>query len=451
MQVIVVGCGKVGRTIAAQLVNEDNDITVVDTNAERVDGISTIYDVMGVVGNATSFKTLSEAGIEHADMLVAVTQSDEVNLLCCVLAKKAGGCRTVARVRNPIYSAERNFLQEKLGVSMTINPEYEAALETSHLLRFPQASEVYSFAKRRTSLISFRVPEGCSLVGMPLRELSQRLSTNVLVCMARRGDDVIIPDGSFEAREGDILSIMAMPGVADEFFRRMGMQKDRVHNALLIGGGKVSFYLAQILDEVGIRSKIIEQDYRRCEELAELLPNATIIHGDGSDQEFLKEEHIETMDSMLAGTGIDEENIILSLYARDIIKYKVVTKLSHMEVNGVVKKLNLDAIVSPRTITAESIVRYVRATRNGMGSNVEVMYKMLDGRAEALEFKIKDDSVVTGVRLADMRLKRDVLVAGLFRDGNLIVPSGSDVIRSGDSVIVRTTNIGFQDIHDILA
>ena len=449
MQVIVVGCGKVGRTIAAQLVNEDNDITVVDTNAERVDGISTIYDVMGVVGNATSFKTLSEAGIEHADMLVAVTQSDEVNLLCCVLAKKAGGCRTVARVRNPIYSAERNFLQEKLGVSMTINPEYEAALETSHLLRFPQASEVYSFAKRRTSLISFRVPEGCSLVGMPLRELSKRLSTNVLVCMARRGDDVIIPDGSFEAREGDILSIMAMPGVADEFFR--GMQKDRVHNALLIGGGKVSFYLAQILDEVGIRSKIIEQDYRRCEELAELLPNATIIHGDGSDQEFLKEEHIETMDSMLAGTGIDEENIILSLYARDIIKYKVVTKLSHMEVNGVVKKLNLDAIVSPRTITAESIVRYVRATRNGMGSNVEVMYKMLDGRAEALEFKIKDDSVVTGVRLADMRLKRDVLVAGIFRDGNLIVPSGSDVIRSGDSVIVITTNIGFQDIHDILA
>ena len=451
MQVIVVGCGKVGRTIASMLASEDNDVTVVDTDADRVNDISTIYDVMGVVGNATSFKTLSEAGIEHANMLVAVTQSDEVNLLCCVLAKRAADCRTVARVRNPIYSAERDFLQEKLGVSMTINPEYEAAQEISHLLRFPQASEVYSFAKRRASIISFKVPEDCSIIGMPLRNLSKKVPLNLLVCMAQRGDRVIIPDGSFAAEPGDILSITTMPGEADEFFELIGMQKDRVRNALIIGGGRVSYYLAKILDDVGIKVRIIEKNYARCEELAEQLPNATIVHGDGSDQEFLKEEHIEMMDSMLASTGIDEENIILSLYAKDLIRYKVVTKLSHMELDGVVKSLNLDSIVSPRTITSEIIVRYVRATRNGMGSNVEVMYKMLGGRAEALEFNVKEDSDITGLRIADMKLKKDVLIGGIFRNGTLIVPSGNDVIQSGDSVIVITTNVGFQDIHDILA
>ncbi|MGI6754940.1 MAG: Trk system potassium transporter TrkA [Atopobiaceae bacterium] len=451
MQVIVVGCGKVGRTIAAELAQEDNDVTVVDTDAERVDSVSTIYDVMGVVGNATSFKTLSEAGIEHTDMLIAVTQSDEVNLLCCVLAKKASDCSTIARVRNPIYSAERNFLQEELGVSMTINPEFEAAKEISHLLRFPQASEVYGFGKHRASIISFTVPEECALVGQSLRELSHKLPKNILVCMAKRDDTVIIPDGSFVTQPGDVLSIFTGQLAADEFFRRIGLQNKRIKNTLIIGGGRVSYYLAKILAKSDIDVKIIEKDYARCEELSGLLPNATIIHGDGSDQEFLKEEHIETMDSMLASTSIDEENIILSLYAKDIIRYKVITKLSHMEVDSVVKKLNLDAIVSPRSITSETIVRFVRATRNGMGSNVEVMYKMLDGRAEALEFTIHENSAVTGVKLQEMQLKKNVLIGAIYRHGKLIVPTGSDKLAKGDAVIVITTNIGFQDISDILA
>ena len=450
MQILIVGCGKVGRTLTAQLSGEDNNVTVVDTNADAVRSISTIYDVMGIVGNGTSYNVLAEADIEHTDILIAVTHSDEVNLLCCVVAKKASNCHTIARVRNPIYSSEREFIRRELGLSMTINPERAAAQEIARLLRFPSAIEIDSFSKGRIEMLRFKVPDTSSLIGHALKALPLNLQLEVLVCVAERRGEVIIPDGNFVIQSGDILSIIAIPGNASVFFKKIGIRTNQVKNALIIGGGDITDYLTEVLLDMGIKVKIIEKNRQRCEELSELLPRATIIYGDGSDQELLNEEHLEQMDALVASTDIDEENIILSLYAKGKVKSKVVTKLNHLEFNDVIHSLNLDSLIYPRNITAEYILQYVRAMRNSLGSNVETLYKLTDGRVEALEFIINPSSEMTGIKFQDMKLKKNLLIAGIGRNGKFIIPGGQDEFQPGDSVIVVTTNSGFQDIHDIL-
>lgn len=451
MQIIIVGCGKVGRALVGQLSGEDNNVTVVDMNPDVVKGVSTFYDVMGVTGNGTSYTTLMEADIEHADILIAVTHSDEVNLLCCVVAKRAGNCHTIARVRNPIYSAERGFLRKELGLSMIINPEFAAAMEIARLLRFPSAIEIDSFSRGRIEMLRFKVREDSLLIGYALKDLSQKLSVDVLVCAVERSGNVLIPDGDFVVRGGDVLSVIAIPGNASAFFKKIGIRTNQVKNTLIIGGGEITYYLSQLLLGTGIKVKIVEKNRERCEELSELLPKATIICGDGSDQELLNEEHLEQMDSLVASTDIDEENIILSLYAKDKVRSKVVTKLNRLEFNDVIHSLNLDSLVYPKNITAEYILQYVRAMGNSMGSNVETLYKLMDGRVEALEFLIRPLSNMTGIRLQDMKLKKNLLVAGIGRKGKLIIPGGQDEFMPGDSVIVVTTNTGFRDIHDILA
>lgn len=451
MQIIIVGCGKVGRALVGQLSGEDNNVTVVDMNPDVVKGVSTFYDVMGVTGNGTSYTTLMEADTEHADILIAVTHSDEVNLLCCVVAKRAGNCHTIARVRNPIYSAERGFLRKELGLSMIINPEFAAAMEIARLLRFPSAIEIDSFSRGRIEMLRFKVREDSLLIGYALKDLSQKLSVDVLVCAVERSGNVLIPDGDFVVRGGDVLSVIAIPGNASAFFKKIGIRTNQVKNTLIIGGGEITYYLSQLLLSTGIKVKIVEKNRERCEELSELLPKATIICGDGSDQELLNEEHLEQMDSLVASTDIDEENIILSLYAKDKVRSKVVTKLNRLEFNDVIHSLNLDSLVYPKNITAEYILQYVRAMGNSMGSNVETLYKLMDGRVEALEFLIRPLSNMTGIRLQDMKLKKNLLVAGIGRKGKLIIPGGQDEFMPGDSVIVVTTNTGFRDIHDILA
>ena len=450
MQIIIVGCGKVGRTLAAQLSGEDNNVTVVDTNPEVLKSVSAFYDVMGVIGNGTSYTTLTEADIEHTDILIAVTQSDEVNLLCCVVARRAAGCHTIARVRNPIYSEERAFLRKELGLSMIINPELAAAQEIARLLRFPSAIEINSFSKGRIELLRFKVRDDSVLTGTALKDLSQKLSVDVLVCAAEREGEVLIPDGEFAIRGGDILSIIAVPGNAGAFFRKIGIRTNQVKNTLIIGGGEITYYLSRMLLRSGIKVKIVEKNRARCEELSELLPKATIICGNGSDQELLNEEHLEQMDSLVAGTDMDEENIILSLYAQGKVRSKVVTKMNHLEFNDVIHSLNLDSLIYPKNITAEYILQYVRAMGNSMGSNVETLYKLMNGRVEALEFLIGPGSSMTGIRLQDMRLKKNLLVAGIARKGRLIIPGGQDEFQAGDSVIIVTTNTGFRDLHDIV-
>ena len=450
MQIIIVGCGKVGRALAAQLSGEDNNVTVVDTNGDVVKTVANYYDVMGVAGNGASYSVLAEADIEHTDVLIAVTHNDEVNLLCCVVARKAANCHTIARVRNPVYSEERAFLRKELGLSMIINPEYAAAQEIARLLRFPSAIEIDSFSKGRIEMLWFRVPAASMLDGLALRELPQRLPMDVLICAAERGEEVLIPDGNFVIRSGDLLSMIAIPGNAAAFFKKVGISTNQVKNTMIIGGGEITYYLSKLLLNMGIRVKIIEKRRERCEELSDLLPKATIICGDGSDRELLREEHLEQMDSLVAGTDMDEENIILSLYARDRVRAKVVTKLNHLDFNDVIHSLDLDSLIYPKNIAAEYILQYVRAIGNSMGSNVETLYKLMDGRVEALEFLVHKNSDLAGIRLRDMRLKRNLLIAGIGRKGRLIIPGGQDEFLPGDSVIVVTTDSGFQDIHDIL-
>ncbi len=450
MQIIIVGCGKVGRALAAQLSGEDNNVTVVDTNGDVVKTVANYYDVMGVTGNGASYSVLAEADIEHTDVLIAVTHNDEVNLLCCVVARKAANCHTIARVRNPVYSEERAFLRKELGLSMIINPEYAAAQEIARLLRFPSAIEIDSFSKGRIEMLRFRVPAASMLDGLALRELPQRLPMDVLICAAERGEEVLIPDGNFVIRSGDLLSMIAIPGNAAAFFKKVGISTNQVKNTMIIGGGEITYYLSKLLLNMGIRVKIIEKRRERCEELSDLLPKATIICGDGSDRELLREEHLEQMDSLVAGTDMDEENIILSLYARDRVRAKVVTKLNHLDFNDVIHSLDLDSLIYPKNIAAEYILQYVRAIGNSMGSNVETLYKLMDGRVEALEFLVHKNSDLAGIRLRDMRLKRNLLIAGIGRKGRLIIPGGQDEFLPGDSVIVVTTDSGFQDIHDIL-
>ena len=450
MQIIIVGCGKVGRALAAQLSGEDSNVTVVDTNGDVVKTVANYYDVMGVAGNGASYSVLAEADIEHTDVLIAVTHNDEVNLLCCVVARKAANCHTIARVRNPVYSEERAFLRKELGLSMIINPEYAAAQEIARLLRFPSAIEIDSFSKGRIEMLRFRVPAASMLDGLALRELPQRLPMDVLICAAERGEEVLIPDGNFVIRSGDLLSMIAIPGNAAAFFKKVGISTNQVKNTMIIGGGEITYYLSKLLLNMGIRVKIIEKRRERCEELSDLLPKATIICGDGSDRELLREEHLEQMDSLVAGTDMDEENIILSLYARDRVRAKVVTKLNHLDFNDVIHSLDLDSLIYPKNIAAEYILQYVRAIGNSMGSNVETLYKLMDGRVEALEFLVHKNSDLAGIRLRDMRLKRNLLIAGIGRKGRLIIPGGQDEFLPGDSVIVVTTDSGFQDIHDIL-
>ena len=450
MQIIIVGCGKVGRALAAQLSGEDNNVTVVDTNGDVVKTVANYYDVMGVTGNGASYSVMAEADIEHTDVLIAVTHNDEVNLLCCVVARKAANCHTIARVRNPVYSEERAFLRKELGLSMIINPEYAAAQEIARLLRFPSAIEIDSFSKGRIEMLRFRVPAASMLDGLALRELPQRLPMDVLICAAERGEEVLIPDGNFVIRSGDLLSMIAIPGNAAAFFKKVGISTNQVKNTMIIGGGEITYYLSKLLLNMGIRVKIIEKRRERCEELSDLLPKATIICGDGSDRELLREEHLEQMDSLVAGTDMDEENIILSLYARDRVRAKVVTKLNHLDFNDVIHSLDLDSLIYPKNIAAEYILQYVRAIGNSMGSNVETLYKLMDGRVEALEFLVHKNSDLAGIRLRDMRLKRNLLIAGIGRKGRLIIPGGQDEFLPGDSVIVVTTDSGFQDIHDIL-
>lgn len=450
MQIIIVGCGKVGIALTEQLSREEHNITIIDNNYDTVKVVSGTYDVMGIAGNGASYKTLMDADIEHTDMLIAVTESDELNLLCCVIAKKASNCHTIARVRNPIYSAERKFIKQELGLSMIINPEFAAAREIARLLRFPSAIEIDSFSKGRIEMLRFRVPQDSKLSGIALKDISGKMQCEILVCVAQHGNQILIPDGNYVVQEGDLLSIIATPRNASDFFRKIGIHTNQVHNAMIIGGGDITYYLTLLLQNMGVRVKILEKDRRRCEELSELLPKAIIIHGDGSDQDLLKEEHLEQMESFVACTDIDEENIILSLYAKDKVKSKVVTKINHLDFNDVIHALELDSLVYPKHITAEIILQYVRAMENSVGSNVETLYKLLDDRVEALEFIIRKKSPITGVKLQDLKLKKNILLACINHNGKILIPGGQDSIAVGDSVVVVTTHSGLQDIHDIL-
>lgn len=451
MQIIVVGCGKVGRSIVAQLSKEDNNVTVIDTNAQIIRNISTNYDVMGIVGNGSSFTILDQADLAHADMIIAVTERDEVNLLTCVIAKLNNNkIHTVARVRSPQYAGELAKLQKGLDLTMTINPEMEAAKEISRLLNFPSAIEIFSFARNRIDLLRFRVPPISVLVGRSLKAISD-LTTNLLVCIIERNSNIMVPNGDTVIQQGDVLTIIAMPRDAQNFFKKIGVRTNKCRNVMIVGGGQLSFYLSKLLLNNHANVTIVERDMKRCEELVNALPGVTVDCGDGTEKELLEEEHLENMDGFVACTGLDEVNTILSLYAMKHVGRKVITKVNHVDFGDVIEGLQLDSIVNPKELTAQKIVHYVRAAGNSLESNVETLYKLMNGRVEALEFLLEKKSSIIGVKLADLNLKSNVLIAGIVRDGRLIIPGGQDAFQVGDTVIVVTTHLGFHEIFNILA
>ncbi len=450
LNIIIVGIGKVGSTLVEQLSKEGNDITIIDKRADVVQAVSSLYDVMGVVGNGASYSVQMEAGIEHCDLFIAVTESDELNLLCCTVAKRVADCSAIARVRTPDYSKEVGYLQEKLGLAMIINPDFQSAKEVARILYLPTTLEVNSFAHGQAELIKFKIPEGNALDKLPIMHLGKVSTHKALICAIERDGEVYIPSGNFVMEEGDIVSFVSNRKGAKQFLNDIGFNTRQVKNTMIIGGGTSAQYLAEQLLRSGVAVKIIEKDRARCEELSLLLPKAIIINGDGTDEELLKEEGIHSAESFVPLTGIDEENIMLTLFARQVSAAKVVTKINHITFKDVINNLDLGSVIYPRYITSEAIIAYARAKKNSLGSNIETLYHLFDSRVEAIEFCVEQDSKITNTPLMELSLKKNLLIAFINRNGNILIPSGQDSIQVGDTVMIVTTHTGFNDISDIL-
>ncbi len=452
MNIILVGCGKTGQKIAEKLSQEkEHNITVVDIRKAIVNELVNKFDVMGVVGDCINADVLAEAGVKDADILIAATGSDEMNFTTCLLAKKMGNCQTISRVRRPEYSKTIGLFKDDIGLALVINSDIAAAREIARVIKFPTAIQIDTFAKGRVEILKFKVNEDSILSGLKLMEMRQKLNCDVLVCGVERGEEIYIPDGNFEFMQGDLVSIVASNNNSFEFFKKIGIKSSRIKNSIIIGGGVTGYYLAEMLLQAGIDVKIIEQKIEKCEELSIKLPKATIINGDGTNNELLIEEGIESADSVIALTNIDEENIILSLFARSKTEGKIVTKINHVNYDELIRKLDLDTIIYPKTLTAEDVLRFVRAKNNSITSNnIETMHYILGGKAEALEFHIKENSEVVGKPLYKLNIKKNNLIACINRNGRIIIPNGQDSINVGDNVIVVTTFGGLKDINDIL-
>ena len=454
LKIIIVGCGKVGQTLVSQLIKEGHDITLIDSNSHIIQELTNLYDVMGIVGNGASYSVQMEAGIENTDLIIAVTDSDELNLLCCTVAKRVGNCSAIARVRTPDYSKESGYLRDQLGLAMIINPELEAAREAARILYLPTALEVSTFAHGQAEMIKIKVPDGNQLDGMTIvdlgRALGKSIADNVLICAVEREGDIHIPSGNFRIQKGDLISFVASRAIAKIFLEKIGFKTHAVKNTMIIGGGRSAYYLATQLLHMGISVKIIERDQKRCEELSILLPKAIIINGDGTNEELLKEEGIEYVESFVPLTGIDEENIMLTLHVKKISQAKVITKINRITFNDVIDGLDLGSVIYPKYITSEAIIAYVRAKKDSMNSNIETLYHMFDSRVEAIEFRLESESKVTNIPLMDLNLKKGLLISFINRNGSIIIPSGQDSIQVGDTVMIVTTHTGFNSIQDIL-
>ncbi len=451
MNIVIVGSGKVGGKLVERLCREENhNITVIDIKNNVLRDVVNTYDVMGVNGSGANLDTLKEAGIEEADILIAVTGSDEINLLTCLVARKISKCNTIARVRSPEYSKELQLFKEDLGLAMIINPEYTTASEIARALKFPSAIQIDTFAKGRVEILKFRIQENSVLSDMKIVDMAPKLNCDILVCGVERNEDVSIPGGDFVLKAGDFISIVATAKAAGDFIKKCGIKTNKVKDTMIVGGGATAVYLANRLIKAGINVKIIEQNEQRCEALCSLVPKATIINGDGTENRLLLEEGIEKAESFVALTNIDEENILLSLYAKTKNNGKVITKINRIAYDEVISNLGLDTIIYPKDIMAEYIVRFVRAKNNSIGSNIETMHDILDGKAEALEFRIKENSPISNQTIESLSLKDGIIIACINRNGVIMTPRGKDVILPGDTVIVVTVNKGFKDISDIL-
>ena len=450
MKIIVVGCGKTGASLVTSLTNEGHDVIVVDYNPDRLKEICNLNDVMGISGDGMNYNALLEAGLEDADVLISVTGSDEQNLLCSLFAKKKSKCSTIARVRNPIYLTETNFIKEQIGLSLIINPELAAAAEIARVVRFPSAIDINPFAKGKVELLTFKITENSLLNGKNLIYVRNKIENEVLFCSIERNGEFFIPSGTFELRTGDKASIITSSKKEREFFKKIGIGTRRIKDVLIAGGGTIAYYLARQLLDVGISVKIIENNEARANELAEKLPNALVILGDATDKNLLFDEGLESTGAFIALTGIDEENVLLSLYAKDVTDAKIITKIDRNSFNELIGKLDLDTVIYPCDITTELILQYVRTKQNAMGNNVENLYMLVEDKVEALEFKISQNAPVIGIPLQQMELKDNLIICGIIRKGRFTIPNGESVIEPDDSIIVVTSHKKLNDVGDIL-
>ncbi len=450
MKIVIIGDGKVGYKLAKQLSSEKYDIILIDNNEEKLRKSIERMDVFCVAGEGGSVEVQQRADVPHADLVIACTSTDECNMLSCLIARRLGARHTIARVRNPIYYKQIDFLKKDLHLSMVVNPELIVAGDITRLLLFPDASKVETFVKGRVELVEFPIHCG-KLEGLSLSELYARFQVQVLVCAVESGETVLIPDGDYIIKAGDKLHIAASHQNMEQFFKKIALRKEKIKNAMICGGGRVAYYLASQLCNLGMNVKIIERNRERCEELCELLPKATIINGDATEHDLLIEEGIEKTDAFIALTGMDEENIIMSLFASKQSVSKVIVKINEDRRAMMIDELGLDSIVSAKTATADAILGYVRARRNSQCSaNVETMYQLLDGRVEALEFIIKSENAYTGVPLKDLNLKVNNIIACIARGRKIIIPNGDDSIQVGDSVVIITMTKQIRDLDDIL-
>lgn len=451
MKIIIIGCGNVGKALTEQLSQEGHNIVVVDIKPELVQAVSNTYDVLGVVGNGTSYHVLLDAGIEQADLVIAVAGSDELNLLCCVVAKKAGNCHLIARVSNPVYREEIDFIRKEMGINMIVNPDLAVANAVARLIKYPSAIEIASFAKDRIEMMKIQISADSNLCNCCLKDIKERVGIKILVCMVEREDEVTIPNGNFVLQERDLIYVVTSSRDAYLFLQKINMYSQPVRTTMIVGGGQATVYLAEQLCSMGIEVKIIESNPNRCVELCELLPQAVVICGDGTDRDLLTEEEVEQTGAFIAWTNIDEENIMLSLYVKSVSNAKLVTNIHRVNYDKIIKNMELGSIIYPKDITAEYIIRYIRAMQNSLGSNVETLYRLVENRVEALEFIVKDDATaIINIPLSLLNLKDNVLICCIQHKGKVITPKGTDVIMPGDSVVVMTTIMGLRDIHDIL-
>mgnify|MGYP000932083607 CR=1 FL=1 len=454
MKIIIAGDGKVGVALTRQFTSEGHDVTVIDYNSVILDSSVERYDVISVEGNCASMAVLSQAGVKEADLLIAVTNHDEINLLCCTTAHSMNPkLHTIARIRNPEYEKQLRFMRQELGLSMVINPEKATAREIARVLRFPNALKLEQFSKQRFELVEYRLTEGNPLTGLQLSDLYSNMRVKMLICAVARGKQITIPTGSFTLEEGDTIYLMATPQELEQFFRRLGIFKERANNVMVVGASRMAYYLVKELSEMNMHVTVIDNNPARCQDMSEKIPRALIIQGDGTDSELLAEEGIADMDAFVALTGLDETNIILAMYASQLNHCKVVAKINRKSFADVVTERGLvDSLVSTGAVTTELIVQYVRAMQNSQATNVRTLHRLVGGKVEALEFGVTADVPFAGVPLRDLNLRKNILVAGIIREnGKTIIPSGNDSFCAGDDVIIVTTNTDLTDLRDIMA
>jgi trk system potassium uptake protein len=449
MKIIIIGDGKVGYSLAENLSSEDNDVTIIDKSAEALKKPNENLDVICIKGSGISTGTLIEAGVKDVNVLIAATTSDELNMVCCLTAKRLGAERTIARIRDFEYSQELSMLKEEIGLDMIINPEQSAAYEIARILRFPNAMNIESFAKGRVELVELKVSSDMPINGLKIKNMENKIPESVLIGAVVRNNNVFIPDGEFIVKENDIIHIIGKPASLYDFCEILGKCNQRIKNLMIAGGSRITYYLTTLLSNVKI--KIIEISKEKCLELSEKLPNSLIIQGDCTDEEILQSENIKNMDAFISITGNDEENLMSALLAQQNGVPKVITKINKINYVNIIQKLGIESVISPRLIISRQILRYVRGLKYAVGNKIESLYRIVGGKAEIVEFTANEDASFLNIPLKNLKIVNDVLFSTIVRKGKIIIPRGNDFIQKGDRVIVITNNKNISDLNEVVS